>query len=370
MLGGLDVASAQFNFQLHKFRAIAIFMVVFFHMLFQQELIQQSSVNAVAINFIKALIGCPTLLFVFVSGFLLQHLNYSKYLSSNSFWPWYLMFMKGKLLKIYLPMLIVSCLILCLSQLLLLLPNGNSFFWYIDFSWMSRDPATFIMQLLLGHVQPSYWYLPFIIFVMAIVPLVFVRNQFLLIPLFILTFISAYFVHRNAFFYYLSGVEGFLHMFLYHIPFFYFGMIFCKYEKYFQCLIESRFLIILLVYISLIFLFIWDMNLPFMSGDFILLLLGFCQVFIIYHSIGNSKTCSFLLDALAKNSFLIYFLHLFLGVNLIRCIAKILHLNGQSCWIALIIGFIVTSFVSVLLIILGNQLRKFLGIRARYLFGA
>jgi peptidoglycan/LPS O-acetylase OafA/YrhL len=332
----------------HYFRGIAILFIIAAHV----------HVGNVEINnpvFTNLLSG-STALFVFISGYLFQHLkkgefNYPSYLSR-------------KFKFVILPYLI------CSTPALINIALSGSFHPLLgDVTTVQGS----LINILTGRHITAYWYVPFALLLFLSAPIIIhfssLKNSTQLTILFILS-IFAILAHRP-----IGGLNPF-HSFIYYIPFYLFG-IYCVVNRN---LIERTkpyniiflFSTILLAYIQgNIFgdigsshknLFVFSgLDLNYIQK--VLLLLFFITSINSLENF-NIKPLSFL----AKISFSLYFIHGYVLILLTRLsIDDRLLTFGFNDLTATLIKFILVVMISSLLSIC---IIKTLGKRSRYFIGS
>jgi len=249
---------------IHTFRGIAILLIVAGHSMSAFDWTNKQ----VMARFLQILLQNGSVFFVFISGFLFQHLSYKYNFKA---------YMKRKLKNIILPYLICSIPAIIFFTFIVHRPN-------IDQSFYANSiPLQIILFYLTGSHLAPYWFIPMIAIFYIISPLliVFDKNRILyyLLPIFI---IVSLIVQRG------TVIQSFVHFF----PVYVFGMLFSKYKEILIPL-TGKYLKLLL-------------------GLFVLLLILECNFYtqrMLINFLGKIVGCFFILpivyqyDALLKEKF-------------------------------------------------------------------
>lgn len=192
---------------INNFRALSIFLIVFGHCFWISNWYPDKTWQNVYLYMIPG----GTFFFAFISGFLFAHLNVTSFRYAD--------FIARKWRNIASPYLWLSVPVICFA-VVVQYPG-----YFVD----SRDGfyyqylVPFFKYLLTGRVFTGYWYIPFILLVFAISPLLVrfyylsSRVQLMMVAVLLLL---AMFVHRAE-----DNLNP-LQSFVYFLPVFMFGMVF------------------------------------------------------------------------------------------------------------------------------------------------
>ena len=194
---------------INNFRALAIFLIVFGHCFWIANWQPESTWQQVYLYMLPG----GTFFFAFISGFLFAHLNVTTFRYAD--------FIGKKWRYIASPYLCIA-IPLIIFAVIVQYPG-----YFIDqrdgFYYQYLQP--FAQYLLTGRVLTGYWYIPFIMLVFALSP-VLVRFYYLSskvqLALVSLLLLLAMFVHRSE-----DNLNP-LQSFVYFLPVFMFGMVFSK----------------------------------------------------------------------------------------------------------------------------------------------
>ena len=337
---------------IQNLRAIAIISIVLGHVL------SQNTDNFFVLTGINLARG-NTALFVFISGYFLPRL----YRNGRD----YKKFIRKKLVNLAVPYLFLSGLILFYYLItdvnLPPLPVQNRFLSGLN----SFEIA--LLEILRGSILSPYWYIPFILFVFILSPvyITFIKYSFrtqILVTVFLL-FISSLIWRPVGNFLIIQSV-------IYYTPFYLFGIFFYQRESYIFPVISKYWK----WYLSLLVFILLSMNAERQVGnlnksnpfDFegfdlmvpqklllILVLLFVCNKFL------NKEIP--VLDAIARYSFPIYFLHEIFFFLLLK--NEQFHNFARHSLSSFLMGFLVLflSFVSAVIVkaILGSKSKYFVG---------
>lgn len=193
---------------INNFRALAIFLIVCGHCFWISNWSPEQRWEKVYLYMIPG----GTFFFAFISGFLFAHLNVKSFKYAD--------FIGKKWRNIASPYLFLSVPVICLAVVVqypgyFIDERPGVYYQYIQ---------PFIQYLLTGRVLTGYWYIPFIMLVFAISPLLVrfyrMHNQALQLLIVGVLLIIAMFVHRSE-----DNLNP-LQSFVYFLPVFMFGMVF------------------------------------------------------------------------------------------------------------------------------------------------
>ncbi len=276
--------SKAFITYIHSFRGIAILFVVACHLLLNW------SPNSKVYKILELLFGNGTVLFVFIAGYLFQHLtkklNYTDYL-------------KKKFLNVILPYFIISAPIIAYRIFTGDIPgyitnkHADFFEWH---QW--QQVAYYIFYG--AHMQPL-WFIPMISIFYLFAPLFFFIDQrpiwyYLLIPL---TIISI-FIEREPF-------SDILKMFVHFISVYTFGMFMSRYKEQFLDFAKKKISIINLL-LCVVLLCNYFLAEPYHNAANYIQKMLFCP-FFIYWLWKFDKYIPRIISSLAEISFGVFFLH-------------------------------------------------------------
>lgn len=189
--------------------------------------------------FANAVTGA-TALFVFISGFFYREYFYKKLKYSDFLWK--------KFIGIGVPYLCLSCAFMAIIYMLndniafpIKLPDGSDF----------PSSAAFVANIFTGQHLLAYWYIPFVLLLFTISPLVNIYiKRTLIVKLIVLLgmFVGAAIIHRP------SLNISFVHSLLYFLPFYLLGVIYAENSKVLNSWLEEHTLLYFCVWICLVLL--------------------------------------------------------------------------------------------------------------------
>lgn len=193
---------------INNFRALAIFLIVCGHCFWISNWYPEHTWQKVYLYMIPG----GTFFFAFISGFLFAHLNVNTFRYAD--------FIGKKWRNIASPYLFLSIPVICLAVVIqypgyFVDERPGVYYQYIQ---------PFMQYLLTGRVLTGYWYIPFIMLVFAVSPVLVkfyrMRNQALQLAVVVTLLVIAMFVHRSE-----DNLNP-LQSFVYFLPVFMFGMVF------------------------------------------------------------------------------------------------------------------------------------------------
>lgn len=327
----------QFLNYINWFRGIAIISVVFGHTIplidWQSEEVKRS---------IDAFFSGGTVLFVFIAGYLFEHLK-ERFRIRNYF--------RSKLKNVLAPYTLISIPAIAIY----ILGYKTDHRWILTHNFLDLPPYIQALKFYISgaHLGPL-WFIPMIMLMFLISPLLLktMNNKWFKITLVITTAILFYIFPRPLL------NENILQSFLHFVFVYYLGMIFSNSKAVINTFLHNKKILSVLgvAFLTALPLAIYtrDLNLFFAQKFlFILIIIGFLLNF--------EKTKRFkLLDNLAKYSFGIYFIHGYL----IAVISMLkLKLSGILPYFIMASGIVLFSWGIVYLI------KKIVKNKSRYLIG-
>lgn len=203
---------------IHYFRGLAITFIVAVHTLWPSTSPRENTF-ALPIDWLRELVfHNSTIFFVFISGFLFQHL--SDRFNARTFFT-------KKLMYVACPYVVMSLAGLLVGELLAYLRTGA-------FSWPSATGLSqFLKMLALGTASFQYWYIPFIMLVFAASPLLLRIPGRLFVPMSLGLLLLPFCFPR-------SGASFHFNMFFYFFPIYVFGMAFRRQHEQFLGWVERH----------------------------------------------------------------------------------------------------------------------------------
>ena len=285
--------SRPFLKHLHYFRGFAIFNIVIVHTwrLSQSNIAHSAADYVHYMNRIREILfHGSTIYFLFISGFLFHYL--SQNLKKKKYY-------KAKFKNVISPYLIISLLIIALESISF--ENGRLVFesFFMDF----------MESVMMGTAQIQFWYIPFIVIVFIISPLLlYIPNKaFALLTAF--TFFMPLMGTR-------TGTDVTVFQFIYFMPVYILGMFTSmKYQIFKKYIEKYKYLLLMIFILSTVTpLVIQTHAVPFFLDIDLLESFYYLQklsvtylilyLFIKYENLDNP-----VLDLLATYSFSIFFLH-------------------------------------------------------------
>lgn len=358
---------------MHHFWAIAILCIVIAHITLPPKGVSPEVAKFWSI-LASALIACSSSIFAFISGYLGYIIEYPKFYESVPRSKWISGYYIKKIKNVYLPMIVVSCLVVILSKLLLPVPAklGFSLHFLLEGYHFSLD-YLFPVQLLLGHLQAQFWFIPFICFMFLLTPLIFRLDRRTLIYISIFLVILPFILPRQGNMYYKDGIECFIRIVCYHGPFYIFGMVFAQNEEFFIGFIKDNIVSLVALYLTFAIFIIYAQYHPKAENhaDFIYYLV-YCQkvveTLVLYHICCLIKNKILILDTIARYSFCVYFLHVFVGMNILIIFNNLVW-NGSSLAGNLVLSWGCTILSVFVCILIGWLCKKTFGKYSRMILG-
>ena len=322
---------------IHNFRGLAILYIIIIHTIsaFNWEKAPHTE------KILMILLNNGSILFVFIAGYLFQHLSY-KYEPRR--------YLYTKFRFVVLPYII--CSIPAIIYFVWFERRWDVPVWYYSFS----KPVQIALFYITGKQLIPYWFMPMIFIFYMISPLLIWLDKkkilYWLIP--IMIFMSmiigrGFYPHRN---------------FMHFLSVFVIGMFFSRYrEKTMQVLSKDFYLYIsTAVIISIYFLSYYDIYT--VKGYFEKLLL--CTVYLsLFYKFDHKIQSKFAI--LAELSFGMYFLHSYI-ISIIKLVYK--NSTGDYFEGDLIKYFLFTVLILTLSGLAVNFLKKVLGRNSRYVIGS
>lgn len=337
----------EFDTSIHYFRAITILIIVFGHFeLWGRSDIVYSSV----LNLVKG----GTALFVFISGYLFTYIY-------SAHWN-YVDFIKRKILNVLVPYLIISTLFFVCTRAMDFTTTGRL--------QNSLIPA-YMHMLVFGKAAICFWYIPFIMMVFLMAPLhrlFFRARPVCQISLLVVLFTVSALIHRPP------GNNNLFQALLYFTPFYLAGGMWGRNKQFVTARWRKYSLLFLLAACGLAFIqaavfartgnyakpvFTWN-GIDLMVLQKILLIVFF--MLILSRRRGSP---AFLPDLIAKTSFTVFFLHMFVGTFILDRLPLLRDMQGFSWHFWLLFPCIVT----LLCILAALAVRKLLKTRSKYVAG-
>lgn len=330
---------------IHQFRAIAILFIVGLHV---NSSISWKIQDDFSYNFLTVLMDDSTILFVFISGFLFQHL-----IKKFQF----KVYLKKKFNNVIKPYLFFSLPILTIR----LLFNKHSSHVVENFpDFLELNPIFKILFYLItgSHLLP-YWFIPMVILIFIIAPLLFKldNNHKLYKYILPITILFSFFIERGGPF---ETIRSFLHF----TPIYMLGMFVSRYKSSVLNLLQKWEYSLFLINITLFIL-----TFMFPSGK-MLFIQKLSFTFLMLHLLKSKKIMlsdisKKYLNKIASYSFGIFFLHDYFNV-FIRSYTSYVGHGVQGNFLIWILTFFTTVFLSILLLnflkyIFGKKSREFIG---------
>lgn len=325
------------------FRGLAIVFIVTGHCLYMSGW----EIDRVVEKWLANMVLGGTALFVFISGFLFHHIYYPKF---N-----YKKFMVTKVRNVLTPYLVLSGPLVLYSVLIKGTgPHSAYFFSETGGPFVSHVRSVFL-YLWTGRILEAYWYIPFIMVVFVLSPLIV---RFVgwppLVRLFVMTvfFGVSLFLHRPVL--NLSVVQSVIYFF----PVYLLGIVISIHRETIYSSLKGRewqllFLVVLLALIQALYYpyFGNSHKPPFESGLPDIMLIqktALCLFFMVWLNRFENILIP-LLNTLASASFAIYFIHPYIlwAVQLVlnkRYPALVL-LQGPGLWVVMTVVVITISLV-------------------------
>lgn len=323
------------------FRGIAIVFIVAGHCLYMSGWAIDSSFEKWVANLVLG----GTFFFVFISGFLFHHIYASRFQYGK--------FIKTKIKNVLLPYLILSGPYVFYS---VLIKHSGPFAEYI----FTPDPGIYhayikpiMLYLWTGRILTAYWYIPFIMVVFFLSPLIMafirLRPAFQIWIIFFLSLVSIT-VQRpvlNLFVW---------QSFFYFLPVYLFGVVVSIHRKIFyeKCAGREIYLLIAISLLAMIqslyYPFFGNFHKPpfqFSWPDLLFIQKILLCVFFMALLNRMERYSMSILDTLASASFAIFFIHPYLlwGVQVImnQNIPFLMEINGPVLWLSMTLLVILVS---------------------------
>lgn len=350
---------------INYFRGISIIFIVFGHCM----KVAGFEYNSIAGNTMNNLIHGGTTFFVFISGFLFQHIFYKTFDYKD--------FMTKKAKYVLVPYLLLSTipiLILIVKILIKSVLSINDFSTQYD--KLSSFP--FLQHYLtgIGNSYIGYWYIPFVMIIFAMSPLFIKFMKFnlktsIFISLFLL--IGSIFIHKP-----IGGVDyNFLSVFhnvFYFLPIFLFGIIFSeKHDVLLSALKGKEFYFLC----TALFLAVFQASIgeignyhknPFTFGGVDLMMFQkilLCFFFMIFLNRFENSNLK-ILKVIAANSFGIFFIH-GIFIVFVETIKQKMHFSFTPSSFLNYVS--VSSFIFIVSLLITILIKKVFSNYSRYIVG-
>ena len=287
---------------INHFRAIAVIFIVAGHCFPLANYAIESNLSKLFLT----LVGGGASFFVFISGFLFQHLfketfDYKKYL-------------KKKANYLLVPYIILSFFPVLIFIYLDHYPN--TYLEPTKEGWFFQNIVPFLKSYFTGFHIAAYWYIPFALILFSLTP-VFINFmklrtniQILIITLW---FILSAFMHRP----FEESIFSIIQAAIYFIPMFLFGMLISKHRNIVYSKLSGREIYLFITVLILVFFQVYigrhgsyfKRPLDFNGIDLMLIQkIIFIVFFIVFLYRFNNKE-SKIINIIASNSFGIFFFH-------------------------------------------------------------
>lgn len=287
---------------IHYFRGIAIVFIVFGHCF----ILANFAVDTIFAKIFYNLIFGGTSYFVFISGYLFEHL-FSKKFEFRNFFP-------KKLKFVLLPYLIMS--LLPILYFVFLDGNPKEYFIPTGEGWFFEYFIPFVKYYFTGFGLIAYWYIPFIMVIFLMSPLfIYFMNLKTSIQVTIATIllILPLLLHRPNY----ESIVDVLQSVAYFTPIYMFGMIFSQNKKMINSKLSGKAFYFLIFGIAICLLQVLSVDygnngkafFNFVALDLAVIQKLSLSIFfmVVLHNFENKK--SKILDLVATNSFGIFFIH-------------------------------------------------------------
>lgn len=332
--------SESFDWSMHYFRAFAIMCIVLVH--YFNKMGYRS--------FSAAWLDTSTIFFLFISGYLCQYLDMRKKTSAGIYY-------KKKLLNVVCPYLF--CSLITIGFVLI----GNVARIYVcDPNEMTLLGV--VKTLLLGRAQVQYWYIPFVVFLFLLSPLVLrLRNEHLNYLLVVSVIVAVIFPTRGHLF--SLKWPNFFYLYSYFTCYYLLGFVYARQREVVDIWLGRH---IWIFVATAIVISIWLVH-PEMLG---LRMVDSCLargvqklamigiVLVLLKKFSDKKLA--ILDVMAKSSFTYFFVHSFF-------IQDFVNLKNVARGGVFVDIMLVTGYIS-LLVAIGSLLRKAFGRYSRYFIGS
>jgi len=327
----------QFLNYIHWFRAIAILMVVFSHVIPFIEW-NHNSIRYAS----KAFFSGGTFLFVFISGYLFEHLK-----NSFEIRKYYL----SKLRNVICPYILIS--IPAIAMYILNFKTDHRWILTPDFNELPVFSKVIKFYITGAHLGPL-WYIPMAVLLFLVSPLLLktLTNGYLKGTILIITFLVFIYIPRP------SLNENAIQAFMHYLFVYYLGMLFSSYKEVINPLLYKSKVRLVLAISFVLFFGLAFLKMPWMMFlQKLLFIILTISIFLHFEKIKKWKV----LNIIAKYSFGIYFIHGYL----IAILNKIdINFSG---WFQFLFVSIATLIVSLALVYLTT---KALGKRSKYIIGS
>jgi len=192
---------------LDRFRAVSIMLIVVGHSMYPW------GINTFPEKIIANIITGGSALFVFISGFFFHYIFYKKFS--------YKEFMEKKIKNVFIPYLFIS-VVAIVVYVFTGDSIGSSYLSSINPTILIGDFTIFFKVILNGTAQDQLWYIPFIMGVFLISPIIIFTLKLpfrLLLVLFVFSLLLAMIVHRPV------NFSDIVHSIIYFFPMYMLGII-------------------------------------------------------------------------------------------------------------------------------------------------
>lgn len=343
---------------INHFRGIAIIFIVFSHCMSFGILHFKDNTSLLA-ELIKYLVPGGTYFFVFISGYLLYYVHGEEFHLKS--------FLTNKIKYIVLPFLLFASLdiLYFLTQILFsYLISSNNYLRYL----VRINEIDLVKIYLLGDSSMTIglWYVPFImvVFVLSKVFIKIVKLK-LNVQSWIITFfyVCSLIIHRAD----CDCVLGILQNVIHFTPVFLLGIFLASNREVFhgKFLRNAIFFLVLTCFVLLLQVKIGDME-NFNKFDLMIFQKTTLSIFFVLflHNFGDRKIK--ILTVFASNSFGIFFIHGFF-IWLINALVLKFNITLRSS--SIVIYIFNANLVLLLSLYTAILIRRFIGVRSKYLIG-
>lgn len=329
-----------FDWTMHYFRGFAISAIVIGHIaMFYFQ------------NITDAFFTCDTIYFLFISGYLCQYLAPK---NRNT-----LVYYKKKIQNVIFPYIVCS-----LATLAFIYVYGSRIALYSEKLTLDVLPTIFIR----GIAQTSYWYIPFIIIIFIVSPLLMrLNSKFFISVMLAFGVLNIIFPQRGT----LDRLwPDFFYLYTFFTFSYIFGMAYCRYKEQYYKFFRAGFFVFLAGGLLVAVALLWPnlLGLTFVHKSLLMniqkLLFTACVIVLLSHL--KKGIIASALAALGRYSFALYFIHLFFASDYVIIGDYIIAKTGAFSWIFLIMMMFIILFTLLLLVVL---LKKSLGRFSRYMIG-
>lgn len=339
-----------FDWATHYFRGFAIICIMACHFV-------------VAFPYVKihdVFFESSTIFFLFISGYLCQYLATRRPTTA-------IVYYKKKLQNVIAPYVVFSVVFPIISVITKSGSFQNLGCDLVSIGFLAKG-------ILLGEIQIPYWYIPFVSILFLISPVLNKMSNERMLKFFVIALIVSVVFPKRQFPFVIEW-PGTLYLYTYFTPAYLLGFVYCRFKDQLDVTLKRNWIIPLVLSVGLLF-WLWDphfLGVDCVHKDLVVALQRYSMVALALVGFSYIKDRRIaILDAFAKYSFTLFFLHCFVFWRVFFARRALCARLGFEEGTMLVYAIDATLFVFSSLALLGicALLKKATGKYSRYLIGS